>query len=159
MPQSPTWESSGLVLPGPACHRRFWPALVAGPALIGAPFALGPVFLIAGWFSARSLAGRGPGGFVRSRLLPQCATGRVCPAYRPSDAYVGDCGKGDLTMPLGPRDVQVGVMWFVAALLVFSAAYVRRVLPAPASRRPLRTGAQAAAALVIAASSLVAARI
>jgi len=46
-----------------------WLVLLSGPASIGALFALGPLFLVAGWFSVRSLAHRGPGGFARSRLL------------------------------------------------------------------------------------------
>jgi hypothetical protein len=46
-----------------------WPMILSPPALLGALFALGPLFLLAGWFSARSLAHRRPGGFVRSRLL------------------------------------------------------------------------------------------
>ena len=73
----------------------------------------------------------------------------------PLTAYVGDRGKGDLTMPLGTREMQVGVMWFVAALLVFSVAYaaLRRLRPTPAPRRPLRIGVLAAAALTIAVSS------
>lgn len=134
----------------------FWPALLAGPFLIGALFALGPLFLVAGWFSARSLARRGPGGFVRGRLvrlgLPLVVFVLL---IDPVTGYVGDRGKGDLTMPFGPRPLQVGVMWFVAALLVFSVAYaaLRRVRPAPAPRRPLRIGLLAAAALVIAVSS------
>jgi glucan biosynthesis protein C len=46
-----------------------WPMLLSPLVLMGALFALGPLFLVAGWFSARSLARRGPGGFARSRLL------------------------------------------------------------------------------------------
>ena len=47
------------------------------------------------------------------------------------------------------------MLWFVAALLVFSLAYaaLRRIRPAPAPRRPLRTGVLAAAAATIAVSS------
>ena len=133
-----------------------WPVLLAGPALLGALFALGPLFLVAGWFSVRSLAHRGPGGFVRSRLVRLGVPLVVFVLLiDPLTGYVGDRGKGDLTMPLGPREMQVGVMWFVAALLVFSVAYaaLRRVRPAPAPRRPLRSGVLAAAALVIAVSS------
>jgi hypothetical protein len=43
------------------------PAVLSPLVLMGALFALGPLFLLAGWFSARSLAHRGPGGFV-----PRC---------------------------------------------------------------------------------------
>jgi Acyltransferase family len=135
-----------------------WPALLAGPALFGALFALGPLFLVAGWFSARSLARRGPGGFARSRILRLGVPLVVFVLLiDPATAYVGDRGKGDLTMPLGARPMQVGVMWFVAALLVFSVAYaaLRHVRPArpPRPPRPLRLGILAAAAVVIALSS------
>jgi glucans biosynthesis protein C len=133
-----------------------WPMLLSGPALIGALFALGPLFLVAGWFSARSLARRGAGGFVRSRL-PRLGVPLVVFVLLidPLTAYVGDRGKGDLTAPLGTRQMQVGVMWFVAALLAFSVAYaaLRRLHPAAAPRRPLRPGVLVAAALMIAVSS------
>ena len=39
------------------------------PALLGGIFGLGPLFVVAGWFSVRSLRRRGPTGFVGSRLL------------------------------------------------------------------------------------------
>lgn len=47
----------------------FWSTLVTIPAFFGAVFALGPLFVVAGWFSVRSIARRGPAGFERSRLL------------------------------------------------------------------------------------------
>jgi surface polysaccharide O-acyltransferase-like enzyme len=132
---------------------QLWPMLLSGPAGIGAMFALGPLFLLAGWLSARSLARRGPGGFARSRLL---RLGVPLVVYvlliDPLTAYVG--GRS-LTMPLGTRSMEVSVLWFVAALLAFSVAYaaLRRLRPAPAPRRPLRTGRLAAAAATIAVSS------
>jgi glucan biosynthesis protein C len=130
-----------------------WLVLLAGPASIGSLFALGPLFLLAGWFSARSLARRGPGGFAASRLL---RLGVPLVVYilliDPLTAYLGGRWK---TMPLGPRAMEVSVLWFVAALLVFSLAYaaLRRARPASAPRRPLRAGALATAAAVIAVSS------
>jgi len=39
------------------------------PAYAIPVYALGPLFLVAGWFSARSLAHKGAGAFARSRLL------------------------------------------------------------------------------------------
>lgn len=39
------------------------------PAWLISAFALGPLFLVAGWFSARSLARKGAGAFARTRLL------------------------------------------------------------------------------------------
>ncbi len=47
---------------------KVWTA-VYGPAWIISAFALAPLFLVAGWFSARSLAHKGAGGFARARLL------------------------------------------------------------------------------------------
>ena len=46
-----------------------WSTLLAFPAVAGALFGLGPLFLLAGWFSPRSLARRGPGGFARSKVI------------------------------------------------------------------------------------------
>jgi hypothetical protein len=48
---------------------ELWTTVLAGPAFLGAIFALGPLFFIAGWFSVRSIDRRGPIGFARSRLL------------------------------------------------------------------------------------------
>jgi glucan biosynthesis protein C len=130
-----------------------WLVLLSGPASIGALFALGPLFLLAGWFSAASLARRGPGGFAASRLL---RLGVPLVVYvlliDPLTAYLGGRWR---TVPLGTRPMEVSVLWFVAALLVFSLAYaaLRRVRPARVPRRPLRAGVLAAAAAVIAASS------
>jgi surface polysaccharide O-acyltransferase-like enzyme len=130
-----------------------WLVLLSGPALLGATFALGPLFLLAGWFSARSLARRGPGGFAGSRLL---RLGVPLVVYvvliDPLTAYLGG---GWRTVPLGTRPMEVSVLWFVAALLVFSLAYaaLRRLRPAPAPRRPLRAGVLAAAVAAIAVTS------
>lgn len=70
----------------------------------------------------------------------------------PLTAYLGSRWR---TMPLGTRAMEVGVLWFVAALLVFSLAYaaLRRARPAPAPRRSLQIAVLAAAAAVIAVSS------
>jgi Acyltransferase family len=47
---------------------KSWAAAVT-PAWVFAGFALGPLFLVAGWFSARSLARNGAGAFAGTRLL------------------------------------------------------------------------------------------
>jgi acyltransferase-like protein len=47
---------------------KVWPAVYV-PAWLISAFALAPLFLVAGWFSARSLARKGTGGFARARLL------------------------------------------------------------------------------------------
>lgn len=138
-----------------------WSTLLAFPVVAGALFGLGALFLLAGWFSPRSLAHRGPGGFARSRLV---RLGVPLLAFmlliHPLADYVGSHGPDQVRTSLASalRTTEFGVMWFVAALLVFSLVYaaLRRLRPAPQSRRPLRLGALlAAAALTIAATSFV----
>jgi hypothetical protein len=46
---------------------KVW-ATVYVPAWLISAFALAPLFLVAGWFSARSLAHKGADGFARARL-------------------------------------------------------------------------------------------
>jgi uncharacterized protein (DUF697 family) len=48
---------------------ELWEAPLGLPALLGAVFGLGPLFLLGGVFAAASLARRGSGGFVHGRLL------------------------------------------------------------------------------------------
>jgi len=110
------------------------------PASVISLFALGPLFLVAGWFSARSLAHKGAGAFARTRLLRLGAPLIVFIfVINPLASYLGDLGRGlhpNLADYL--RGVYAaGVMWFVAALLAFSLAYalLRRVHPAPVARR------------------------
>lgn len=102
-----------------------WPTLIL-PAEVVAIFALGPLFLLAGWFSSSSLAHRGAGAFVRARLLrlgiPLLVYIFVVNALAD---YVGQLGQSrhpSLAGFLG-RSFGVGPMWFVAALLTFSLAY------------------------------------
>lgn len=124
---------------------ELWSTLLAFPAVAGGLFGLGPLFLLAGWFSPRSLARRGPGDFARSRLV---RLGVPLLAFvllvQPLADYVGsrpDEVRTSFTSAL--RATEFGVMWFVAALLVFSLAYagLRRLRPSGESRRPLRLGA------------------
>jgi glucans biosynthesis protein C len=108
-----------------------WPAVVL-PAEAVAAFALGPLFLVAGWFSARSLAHKGPGAFARARLL-RLGIPLIVFIFLINGLanYVGQLGAGwkanlaaDLSGSYG-----VGPMWFVVALLAFSLVYamVRRL--------------------------------
>lgn len=132
-----------------------WPMILSPPALIGALFALGPLFLLAGWFSARSLAHRGPGGFVRSRLLRLGMPLLVFVLLiNPLTDYLGSLRREHHSLASYLATTEVSVMWFVAALLTFTVAYaaLRCVRPA-APPRPLRPGLLAAAALAIAVSS------
>ncbi len=132
-----------------------WPRILSPPVLIGALFALGPLFLLAGWFSARSLAHRGPGGFARSRLLRLGVPLLVFVLFiNPLTDYVGNLRHEHLSLVSYLATTEASVMWFVAALLAFSLAYaaLRRLRPV-ARPRPLRPGLLAAAALVITVSS------
>lgn len=128
------------------------------PALMGGIFGLGPLFVVAGWFSVRSLARRGPAGFVGSRLL-RLGVPLVffVLLVNPLADYLGDLFKQDATTFLGQVAVtEFSIMWFVAALLVCSLGYA-----ALRSMRPLtgprpRPGARSlvVAASVIGAGSL-----
>lgn len=131
------------------------PVLLTPPALLGALFALGPLFLLAGWFSARSLAHRGPGGFAGSRLVRLGVPLLVFVlVINPLADYLGNLRQEDRSLASYLATTEVSVMWFVAALLAFSVAYaVLRSLRPAAQPRPLRPGLLAAAALAIAVSS------
>jgi len=131
------------------------------PAAVISLFALGPLFLVAGWFSARSLARKGAGAFTRARLLRLGVPLTVFIfVINPLASYLGDLGRG-----LHPRLADylggvyaAGVMWFVAALLAFSLAYalLRRVHPAPAARRWSGAQVMVAAAVLIAVTGFLA---
>jgi acyltransferase-like protein len=137
----------------------FW-AAVAFPASIIAIFALGPLYLVAGWFSARSLAHHGTGAFARTRLLRLGAPLIVfIVLIDPLARYLGDLGQG--RSPILARSVtaaEAGPMWFVAALLAFSLGYalLRRLRAAPAAHRPMGAPVIATAALMIAVTAFLA---
>ena len=136
------------------------------PALVLAPFALGPLFLVAGSFSARSLAHKGAGAFARTRLL---RLGVPLIVYmflidRLAE-YLGDLGQGRHPSlaeywgvpPQYGGPYATGPLWFVAALLAFSLAYalLRRVHPAPVAGRWSGAQAMVAAAVLIAVTAFV----
>ncbi|MBP7705928.1 MAG: acyltransferase [Candidatus Aminicenantes bacterium] len=110
---------------------------------VGSMFAMGLFFLIAGLLVPRALARKGPAGFLRDRLV------RLGPPFLafllvvfPVVRWMGD-GRGrslawffrDQLKELDP-----GPLWFVLALLIFSAGYAacRVVRPARTSPRPWR---------------------
>ena len=135
-----------------------------GPGVL---FAMAALFLVAGLLTPRSLERRGVRRFVAGRLLrlgiPLVASTLV---LVPLTALAGALAEGE-TSPAGAgaflaarsRDVDTGVMWFVAALLVFSLAYA--AVRAARSRPPARPGPlrwwhlAAAGAAVTAGSYLV----
>jgi glucans biosynthesis protein C len=136
-----------------------WSTLVF-PAEVVATFALGPLFFIAGWFSARSVARNGAGSFVRARLLrlgiPLLAF--IFLVNGLAD-YVGQLGQRrhpSLAGFLG-SSFGVGPMWFVAALLTFSLAYavLRRLHVSPAQRRWSAVQVMVAAAAAIAVTGFL----
>jgi glucans biosynthesis protein C len=102
-----------------------WSSLVF-PGEVIAVFALGPLFLVAGWFSARSVAHRGACAFARARLL---RLGLPLLAFifliNGLADYLGQLRQDrhpSLAGLLG-SSFGVGPMWFVAALLTLSLAY------------------------------------
>jgi fucose 4-O-acetylase-like acetyltransferase len=130
------------------------------PAWIISGYALGPLFLVAGWFSARSLAHRGAGAFARARLLRLGVPLLVFVfLINPLASYLGGLGRGGhagLARDLGGGQ-GAGPMWFVAALLAFSLAYamLRRVHAPPVARRLSGDQVMVAAALLIAVTAFV----
>jgi len=136
------------------------------PAWVISAYALGPLFVVAGWFSARSLARKGAGAFARGRLLrlgvPLLAFIFVIDRLA---AYLGDLGRGQHPTlashwgvpPQSGGPYEVGPMWFVAALLAFSLAYalLRRVHPPPVTRRWSGAQAMVAAAVLIAVAAFL----
>jgi glucans biosynthesis protein C len=137
-----------------------WSAVVL-PAEVVAVFALGPLFLVAGWFSARSLAHRGPGGFARTRLL-RLGVPLIVFIFliNPLASYLGDLGRRlhpDLADYWGGAAYAAGVMWFVAALLAFSLVYalLRRVHAPSATHRWSGVQVMVAAAVLIAVTAFV----
>ena len=99
------------------------------PILLGGIFGLGPLFVLAGWLSARTLARRGAGSFVRSRVVRLGVPLVVFTLLiDPVADYLGKIHSQPwwtladyLTDRTGTRDM--GPLWFVAALLVFSLVY------------------------------------
>ena len=131
------------------------------PAYAISVYALGPLFLVAGFFSARSLAYKDAGAFARSRLfrlgVPLLVFVFVIDRLA---AYLGDLGRDEHPTlshywglpPQSGGPYEVGSLWFVAALLAFSLVYalLRRVRPLPVARRWSAVQVMVAAALLIA---------
>lgn len=138
----------------------FWSTLLVFPAVAGAMFGLGPLFFLAGWFSPRALAHRGPGGYASSRLVRLGVPLVVfLVLIQPLADVVGSShDEVRLSYRSALGDTELSVMWFVFAILVFSMVYAaaRRIFPRPSTRTPARLGLLlAAAAVVIAACSLL----
>jgi len=134
------------------------------PAYVVSLFALGPLFLVAGWFSARSLAHKGAAAFARGRLL-RLGVPLIVFIFLIDRlaAYLGSVGEGAhvrLADYLDGRNggpFEVGSLWFVAALLTFSLGYalLRRVHMPPVERRWSGPQVMAAAAVLIAVAAFL----
>jgi Acyltransferase family len=164
------WRTAQAYLEGSSWYymdratSKVWTAAFY-PAYLVSFLALGPLFLVAGWFSARSLVRKGPGAFARSRLRLGVPLIVFIFLIDRLAAYLGDLGYGfrpSLAPYWGapPRyggPYAVGSLWFVAALLAFSLAYalLRRVHPAPSARRWSGTQVMVAAVVLIAATALL----
>ena len=138
-----------------------WSTVPVLVATFGALFGLGPLFLVAGWLSARSLARRGPAAFTRSRLV-RLGIPLVVFIYLidPVTAWLGGVPRHDnpsLASYLGVWEAEAGPMWFVAALLVFSVVYaaVARRRRARRGRSPGEGPVLTAAAATIAVSGVL----
>jgi hypothetical protein len=128
--------------------------------VLGSMFAMGLFFLIAGLFVPRALARKGPAGFLRDRLA------RLGPPFLafllvvfPFVRWMGD-GRGRSLawfFRAQLKDLDPGPLWFVLALLIFSAAYAawRALRPARPTRRPWRPFFLAGLAAGIAAATFV----
>ena len=138
---------------------KVWPAVLV-PAWFISGYALGPLFLVAGWFSAQSLAHNGAGAFARRRLLRLgVPLVTFCVVINPLANYVGDLGQGrhpSLAHELSAGQ-GAGPMWFVAALLACSLAYalLRRLHAPPVARRWSGAQVMVAAALLIAVTAVL----
>lgn len=132
-----------------------WAVVIGLPTFLAGAFGLGPLFLVAGMFSARSVGRRGPAGFIRSRLVRLGVPLLVFVLLiQPLTDWVGNrrSERGSFLHYLGMTEVSV--MWFVASLLVFSLGYagLRLLRPARPKRRqlhPLRLLAAAAATVAV----------
>jgi hypothetical protein len=135
-----------------------WSVPLTPVAGFGALFALGPLFFLAGWFSVRSLARRGPGGFARTRLVRLGVPLVLFIALvEPLTDYLGNVWDEPYGLAHYVVTTEVSVLWFAAALLVISLLFAvsARLRPVPGPPRPLGWGILVLAAATIAVSSFV----
>jgi fucose 4-O-acetylase-like acetyltransferase len=135
-----------------------WSSVLIVPAAFGALFALGPLFFVAGWFSVRSIARRGPAGFARARLVRLGVPILVFVALvEPLTDYLGNIWDESHGFGYYMGTTELSVMWFAAALLVFSLVYAAWEHVRPTAARPgrLRPAALVVAIVTIAVSSFL----
>jgi glucan biosynthesis protein C len=128
--------------------------------VLGSLFAMGLFFLLAGLLIPRALARKGPAGFMKDRLsrlgLPFLAYLLV---VFPIVRWVGDRRGRSLAWFFRAqlKELDPGPLWFVLALLLFSAAYVawRICRPARPEPRPWRPSLIVGLAAGIAAATFI----
>jgi len=158
------WHTASAYLAGAHWYyldrsaSKVW-ATVYVPAWLISAFALAPLFLVAGWFSARSLARKGAGGFARTLLRLGVPLIVFIFVINPLATYLGYLRAArhpPLAHYLGGT-YGAGPLWFVAALLVFSLAYalLRQVHPPPVARRWSGARVMVAAAVLIAVTAFL----
>jgi len=141
-------------------------AVLAGVFSPGFVFGMGLMFFVAGLFTPRALARKGPRRFVVDRVwrlgIPTAAYLFV---VNPAMNFFGDramgerVGLGDYFRRTYLDDVDLGVAWFIAALLAYSMVYAawRSRRPArPEDIGPLRRSDLVKAAAFIAVASFAA---
>jgi glucans biosynthesis protein C len=143
---------------GPVAQAVGW-GIVGAAALFG----MGLLFLVAGWFTPRSLARKGPGHFAVGRLLwlgvPLKVFVFVIDLLTDLAGYRGMGGTDEPAEYLGRwwrEDADLGPAWFIATLLVFSLAYAawRASRPSPPREpAPLPPTVLVLAAALIAAAT------
>ncbi|HET9649351.1 MAG TPA: acyltransferase [Microlunatus sp.] len=112
------------------------------PVYAGLIFGLAPLFFLSGWWSAESIRRHGAARYLGRRMV---RLGLPLAAYvvliGPLAAWLGSRVAGVASplssfvlAPIGRRDV--GPMWFVAALLVFSLCYAVARSVRPGRPRP-----------------------
>lgn len=138
-------------------------AVLAGVFAPGLLFGMGLLFFVAGMFTPRALAHKGPRRFVVDRLW---RLGIPVVAYlfvvNPAMNFLGDRATGsregvaDYFRRTYRHDIELGVAWFIAALLLFSVAWAgwRSRHPArPDGVEPMRRSHLVRGVAVIAAAS------
>lgn len=142
----------------PSSNKAF---LIPGAlfVLLGALFAMGLFFLMAGLLSPRSLARKGPAGFVRDRAVRFGPPFLFLLAVFPAVRWLGDDGGGSLGAFYREQltDPDPGPLWFVLVLFLFSCGYAawRAVRPARPTPRPWRPWVPAALAAAIAVATFL----
>jgi hypothetical protein len=107
-------------------------SVVAIPLGLGALYGLAPLFWVAGWLSRVSVSRHGRARFARSRLVRLGVPAAVFWALiDPVSDWLGGVAVGErrtlgeyLLDPFGERDL--GLTWFIVALLAFSLLYAVR---------------------------------